>query len=137
MSSQGEMLDSNMVGLTGNQEDERLEERTGTARAFPAHNSICGHCVQNDESPTFIKHANQKVYRGGHPMCLDCFNRSSGDKPIKMKQFQKLSHQEHNVTMKHLNPESCRLTQRAAANAFLMVGIIMVCIQVSQHDHTR
>jgi hypothetical protein len=116
MSSQGEMLDSNMVGLTGNQEDEKLEERTGTASAFSQNNTICGHCTQNDGSETFIKHANQKVFRDGLPMCLHCYNRSSGEKALKMKQFQKLSREENDKVMNGLDADASRLTLRAAKN---------------------
>ena len=105
-----------MVGLTCDTEDEKLEERTGTARAFSENNSICGHCTQNDGSETFIKHANHKVFRNGLPMCFDCYNRSSGEKPIKMKKFMKLSKEEYNTVMNGLDADASRLSLRAAQN---------------------
>ena len=116
MSSQGEMLDSDMVGLTGSQADEKLEESTGTARDFPQMNSICGFCTESDGSPTYIKHANQKVFRENKPMCIRCFNSNSGKPALTRKQFMKLSKEEHDEVMHGVDAAASRLSLRAAKN---------------------
>ena len=114
MSSQGEMLNSDMVGLTGKSEDNRLEESTRAPREFPQHNAICGYCTQPG-GPTYIKFANHKVFRQGKPMCRDCYNRIEG-KNLTLKQFMKKSADEYNQVMLNLDEGAVLLTQRAAQN---------------------
>ena len=102
MSSQGEMHDDDMVGLTVlSSEDNKVEECTSKAEAFPQHNCICGYCTQAGQ-PTRIKYANHKVFREKKPMCLDCYNRIHSEK-LTIKQFMKKSADEHAQTMRGLD----------------------------------
>ena len=113
MSSQGEMHDDDMVGLTVlSSEDNKVEESTMTARAFPEHNAICGYCTQPGK-PTYIKYANHKVMRQGKPMCHDCYNRIH-DQKLTLKQFMKKSADEYQQVMNNLSEGAVLLTRRAA-----------------------
>ena len=115
MSSQGEMHDDDMVGLTVlSSEDNKVEESTLTARAFPEHNAICGYCTQPGK-PTYIKYANHKVMRQGKPMCHDCYNRIH-DQKLTLKQFMKKSADEYQQVMNSLSEGAVLLTKRAAKN---------------------
>ena len=87
MSSQGEMYDDDMVGLTvNNEEDNKVEECTSKAEAFPPHNCICAFCSQPDGKPTYIRYANDKVFRDMKPQCRHCFNKIDGVQ-LTIKQF--------------------------------------------------
>ena len=115
MSSQGEMLDSDMVGLTGESEDNRLEESTRAPREFPQHNAICGYCTQQDQTPTYIRYANDKVFRDMKPQCRHCFNKIDGVQ-LTIKQFRNKSKDEFEQTMNGLDEGAARLSLRAAQN---------------------
>ena len=116
MSSQGEMHDDDMVGLTVlSSEDNKLEESTMAPREFPQHNAICGYCTQQGQAPTYIKFANHKVFRAGKPMCLACYNRIES-KNLTLKQFMKKSADEYHQVMLKLDPGAVLLTERAAKN---------------------
>jgi hypothetical protein len=107
MSSQGEMLDSDMVGLTGESEDNRLEESTRAPREFPQHNAICGYCTQQDQTPTYISHANDSVFRDMKPQCRHCFNKIDGVQ-LTIKQFRNKSKDEFEQTMNGLDEGALR-----------------------------
>ena len=113
MSSQGYMHDDAMVGLTGESEDNKVEECTSKAKELPQHNCICGYCKQADDQPTYIKYANHKVIRKGKPMCLGCFNKNNWPR-LTLKQFMKRSADEYTQTMNGLDEGSVLLTKRAA-----------------------
>ena len=116
MSSQGEMHDDAMVGLTVlSSEDNKVEECTSKAKALPQHNYICGYCTQADGQPTIIGYANGKVFREGKPMCRHCFNRINNEM-LTIKQFMKKSADEHARAMRGLDEGYVLLTKRAAKN---------------------
>jgi hypothetical protein len=69
-----------------------------------------------------INYLSMQVMRDSKAICIECFNEIYAEKefpghgPYTSKQFQRLSHAEHMAVMQKMDPDTVKLTKRAAQN---------------------